>query len=112
MGNNKNLMYLVCLFVTVLSILVWGLGINWRSSTMLALGAVAITSLLISKTSGIRRKSRIVLFCSWGLLFAILVVASSTIQYGHFICPSKIALAGEKAGIIPKIPGNNSTLSH
>ena len=41
-GNNKNLMYLVCLFVTVLSILVWGLGINWRSSTMLALGAVAI----------------------------------------------------------------------
>lgn len=81
------------------------LGINIIMSAILGIMGVGITTLILSKTPKI--KTRIILFTIWGIMFGTLVIVSNTIVDGFFICPYKIPLVGETAGVVAKIPGTD-----
>lgn len=104
MENKTNIIFgSIFLVVTILLGAVFAIG--WISATLLGLGAVAVTSMLLSSAKG--QKTRIIVFCAWGLIFAGLVIASNVIQHGYFICPSKFPIVGQNAGVIPTIPDTN-----
>ncbi len=94
-------------FITLFAILNVLMHISLVLALLIGIFGSIVTYLLLQdkKTS----KTRITLFCMWGLLFAILIILSSTIHTGFFICPSKIPLVGENAGNIPLMPFSNST---
>ena len=78
-------------------------------SVILGIFGAGITFLLLKYSK--KSKTRMILFCSWGILFFVLVITSNIMHPDFFICPSKIPLIGDNAGDIPNIPNSDQDKS-
>jgi ferredoxin-type protein NapH len=103
MSTSKISIISMIVFVCLVIILGLMINLNWISSIILALFGASINFVILKNTKD--NKTRIILFCAWGVLFAFTTILANSLQHGQMICPSKIALVGEKAGIVPLIPG-------
>lgn len=69
------------------------IGLSFISAALIGVFGGAIIYLLLDNCKA--AKTRAIIFCSWGMLFIVLVIVASAIKTGFIISPSKIPFSSE-----------------
>lgn len=94
-------------FLAVTVILGLLLKTSWVLSILMGLFGAGVSYLILTKSQN--NRTRLIVFCTWGIIFAVIIFIANIMVPSYFICPSKIPLVGETAGSVPLIPNSNES---
>jgi Polyferredoxin len=97
----------LAVFLAVIVILGLLLKTSWVLSILMGLFGAGISYLILTKSKN--NRTRLIVFCAWGIIFAVTIFIGNIINPSYFICPSKIPLVGENAGLVPLILNSNES---